>query len=141
MIFLLQVHTGYASMYLYLKTMKRERSIVRGMKTVNTPIGVVNIDSMDDYDYYVRKLISDDFADCLKDEIERQNKEDDGNTENDAIYAVEESWQRYLGDVRDELESILHRLNQIESERLGPVKFRNLYGRLNILAEDINSRL
>lgn len=111
------------------------------MKTVNTPIGVVNIDSMDDYDYYIRKLISDDFADCLKDEIEKRNEKDGDDTENDAIYAVEESWQRYLGDVRDDLESILHRLNQIDSERLGPVKFRNLYGRLSTLAEDINSRL
>ena len=111
------------------------------MKTVDTLIGVVNIDSMDDYDYYIRRFISDDFADCLKDDIEKQIGEDGDNTENDAIYEVEESWQRYLGDVRDELESILHRMYQIESERLGPVKFRRLRGRLDKLAEDINSRL
>ena len=111
------------------------------MKTVDTPIGVVNIDSMDDFDYYIRKLISDDFADCLKDEIEKRNEKDGDNTENDVIYAVEEHWERYLGDVRDEIESILHRLNQIDSERLGPVKFRRLRGRLDKLAEDINSRL
>ena len=111
------------------------------MKTVDTPIGVVSIDSMDDYDYYIRNLISCEFADCLKDEIERQIGEDGEDKENDTIYAVEETWQRYLGDVRDDLEYILHKMSQIDSERLGPVKFREIYGRLKVLSEDINSIL